>query len=386
MYIDELFQKFFHHLDLLSCDNKDYAFFDSLFVTLNSNIFLTQAQANLLVKMLKKYSHVLDELQVDYDKIIQDNLWSKKFRVLDTTRAIWVEHFEKESNFCLKFPYSFLSTYKEYLKNQGIDSYTYDRDKGYNILNIYDANAIPLLEFCSKNSFTIDDSFLEIVSYTEEVWNNEESIVPYSYCEDGNVCLANAVSDAQDYFKNNKKDIFDFDLLLAKGMGFDYKINSLEPTLVEKVSSSQTNFFRCKNLKDFFTIFNIINDITVIILDRHNDEFEWLRNFIKQADESNVDRQQIKVCFRDSGTSNLNTWIKENRLGGKIDSGKIFIFRAKPAKWLYSKDVSVKIVATTSSFPLAPYSAQLWLESHPFVFYLSDMNVSISKGKKIVDL
>lgn len=386
MYIDDLFKKFHQHLPIYLTDSKDRAVLNSLLSSMESDLFLTKSQAGLTVKLLRKYTHVLDGLGVDYNKIIDDNKWSKAFRILDFSKKVWVEYIDKNYVFCIQFPFDYVAIFKEFLKTQNIKSSLYDRSKGYNVVGIYDINCIALLDFCNRYMFEIDDTFLDVVSYTEEVWNNEDSIVPYSYIDYGEVKLCNSTTDAIEYFDDNKKNNIEFDILLSAGMGYPLRIPTKNKSLVEKIASSTSNFFHCENIDDFFTVFKIVNDTTAIILDRHTDELTWLKEFVSSANQCGVERKNIKVCFRDSGTTALNTYIKQNHLGGKIDSGKIFIFRHKPAKWLCSKEISVKIVATNNLFSLSPHSAQLWLETHPFVFYLNPMSISVSKDKNIVEL
>ena len=96
----------------------------------------------------------------------------------------------------------------------------------------------------------------------------------------------------------------------------------------------------------------------------------------------------IKVCFRDSSqsTSQLNAWIKENELGGKVQEGKIFIFNHKPAKWLFKNDISVKIIVTNNLYPDTVISVREWIKSHPCVFYVGNIKPSLQKEINIVDL
>jgi hypothetical protein len=128
-----------------------------------------------------------------------------------------------------------------------------------------------------------------------------------------------------------------------------------------------------------------------VILDNSDDYIDWLDNFVTAADLNQVPRSEIKVCFREDKTETsqrglLNEWIRKNQVGGKIDSGKIFIFRSRPAKWLFSEKIDVKLVATNSLFPSANHLTQQWMLSKSCLIYLGNIRPSQIKERKIVQL
>jgi hypothetical protein len=160
-------------------------------------------------------------------------------------------------------------------------------------------------------------------------------------------------------------------------------------TKLEKICSIDQNYFWLKSNYDFFEIFSEIDSTSVVILDRNTkDVLSWLKRFVEEADDFGISRNDIKVCFREScdAQSGLNTWIKENHLGGKVDQGKILIFSHKPAKWLFKNNIDVKIIAVNSFTPVNEPLCQSWLDSHPCVFYIGDIKPTAPRMKKIVDL
>ena len=83
----------------------------------------------------------------------------------------------------------------------------------------------------------------------------------------------------------------------------------------------------------------------------------------------------------------FNQWVKDNELGGPVDDGKIFIFQQKPPKWLFSREVPVKIIVTNSLYPLPSNITQSWMDSHTCVCFVGEVKASRNtKDNKIVEL
>jgi histone deacetylase complex regulatory component SIN3 len=159
---------------------------------------------------------------------------------------------------------------------------------------------------------------------------------------------------------------------------------------LEKIVSKKENLFWIENNYKFFEIYRQITTGAVcIILDRASDTQEWVRNFVISATHAGVDRSDIKVCFRESDLNKknrFNEWIKEQGLGGSVDTGRIFIFDSKPAKWLFAKELDVKLIVTNNLYPNTNTMTQQWIEHHPCVLYVGDIKPSQKRNIKIVQL
>ena len=83
---------------------------------------------------------------------------------------------------------------------------------------------------------------------------------------------------------------------------------------------------------------------------------------------------------------NLNQWIKENGLGGKMTSGKIFICQHKPPKWMMSSDFTPKILISNSLYPSTSQQTSHFIKHHHTVFYVGSVKPSMNKEYRIVEL
>ena len=107
-------------------------------------------------------------------------------------------------------------------------------------------------------------------------------------------------------------------------MGYILKNQEESSSKLEKICSIDQNFFWLKSNYDFFEIFSKVDGVSAVVLDRNTkDVVTWLKKFVEDADDFGISRNDIKICFRESSDapSTLNSWIKENQLGGKVDQG-----------------------------------------------------------------
>lgn len=391
-FIEDIFLEFSNKIFGKSfIDYRDVSPISSFCETLTSNLQLTKAQADFILKILKKYQTSMKEIGFDYSESLSNPQWKNSFRILDLSKNVYIENnLDNQIEICLKFPFSFKSTFeKEYLaKLSNRVSMRWDPDKKINRLYLYQINLPLLNDFLIEHKFLIDESFLQVLAEIEEIWQSQDSIEPKVIIFNGQVHLKNYCVDADLYWSTHRCGILEKDLLLAKNMGFKLQQNQDNPTIFEKIAGSETNLFWCKDFMNFFEIYKKLDGVVVIVLDRSDHIVEWLTEFVDAADAAMVSRSDIKVCFRDDNKeeTKINTWIRENNLGGKIDHGKIFIFRHKPAKWLFNGKFSVKIVATNSLFLMTNTTTQRWIDSHNFVIYLGSIRTSQIKERQIVEL
>jgi hypothetical protein len=288
-----------------------------------------------------------------------------------------------------RFPFGFKEIFDEeigrsdqYLSGTNI----WDRNRRIRKLFLYDFNIIQMIEFCKKHGFEIMDSAIEALSAVEEIWNNQEQYLRTAFLENGSVKLINAVAETTEYFENNKINEINSDLILAKNLGHLYVGKS--NTSWEKIAASKTNIFHCKDIKSFLKICYGVKGKIVILLDKTEQSIDWVKSLAWNIDSSGYNKKDFRVCFRTSNQSDpdFNKWVNENGFGGKIKDAKFFIFREKPAKWLFKDENDVIIVASNDLLPGLNSSAKSMLKSHPCVIYINEFKPVKQYGETIVEL
>ena len=390
-YVEDIFLQFYDlaTIDQIVLQPQDYAACSSFYSAIIQGKELTQNQANFILKLLSKYQSSLKKSSLDYTDALQNPQWRTSFRILDLSKKIFVEKDTAGTvQVCVKFPYQLKREFDEEFEDQRnpANKSIWDPERKLRQLSVYHSNLIQLYEFALKHKFEIDDTFMIALAEVEEIWQNQEEVLPFSSIVANWVVLGNSSTETDEWFKTHSSGLIDNDLLLAKSMGYQY---SGKPyTMIEKISASNSNSFWIKNNTEFLNLCNSVTGRVCIILDRTSNTLDWLTQFINDADTAGIDRNEIKVCFREpkEQDTGINEWIKTNGVGGKVETGRILIFEFKPAKWLFKEKESVKLLVSNNLYPPTNQLTKDWVSSHPCVIYLGDIKPSEQRGQNIVEL
>lgn len=389
-YIEDILLEFalltFKHS--IPIQTQDQSALDSFYDLLIQDKELTENQQKYILKILEKYKVFAINYGLDYSEQVSNPQWKKPTRLIDKSKKVWVEENEGFLNVVFKFPFNLKEIFEKEIENKNSTKvYSHwDHERRVRILPLYNTNVIQVNEFVNAYKFEIDESFLSVLAQWEEVWNQQEYIVPHCKIVNNSVELINAAEDAVNYWQENKTNNLSKDLMLAKRMGF--LLHNSKNSAVETIAASN-NIFWFKNFDDFFKFYLDVEGKVCIVLDRVGNTLEWLKAFISAADHLGVNRSLIKVCFRENKNSDnlgLNSWIKDNNLGGAVEEGQIFIFQHKPAKWLFKDRDSVTILVTNNIYPPTNSLTKDWIEHHPCAIFLGDIKPSEMRNKKIVEL
>ena len=377
-YIEDIFLEFYSALlvDRVTIQYQDRSAATSFYTTIANGNALTKNQANYVLRILEKYKNTMFDLGLDYIEEIKNPKWLQPFRVIDMSRKVFVEADEKKNiNVCLKFPYQLLEAWDtELFPNiENSTKSTWDPERKIRTINIYDANLIQIYDFCKKYEFEIDETFMIALSEVEEIWQNQEDILSRSTISENSVILKNANKETQEYFNKNKNGNINNDLFLAKIMGFTY--DKKPKTHIERLSSKETNMFFWKHdPKELFEIISNIEGKIAIIMDRSQDNLEWIEQITESAEKAGFTNKDIKVAFRlrNNDDTGFNEWVAEKGYGGKISEGKIYIFNHKPPKWLFKDEISVKMLITNALMPAPTKLTREWIAGHPCVIFVHE--------------
>lgn len=394
-YVEDVFIEFAHAVDMrqISVQPQDIPAINSFQNVILSSKPLTRAQSAFVLKILTKYRIGSKMAGIDYHDSVDNPTWRYPFRVIDHSRSVLVDH-DSDGNLriLMKFPYQIKEAFeKEFINLKSI----WDSTLMSRVIKLKDANVIAIREFCEKYEFVLDQTFIDLCDSVEEIWNQEENFLPYSEVKNNAITLVNACEDAENYFNDNKTDSLEENMFLAKSMNFCLKMEEKNPTLIQKIASTQDNYFYTKDLSNVFEILKSLPTAKVAVLvDRTSETLNFVKDFVKIAEIANFPKNDIRVCFRLTAEEDkdlkFNQWIKENQINGPVNSGKIYIFRHKPAKWLFAGEENVKIIVTNGLFTNTNISISHWIDSHPCVIFVGEqkpaMRALSNKERKIVNL
>ena len=395
-FIEDIFLEFYLLVSLqqISVQWHDSTPIDSFASTIgNDSNNLTKAQSLYILRLLTKYKAVAKNAGLDYEHALAVPQWKKSFRVIDTSKRIHVE--ENPAGYaqlCIKFPYEFKKTFDTEFSELMSRASTkmWDNDRKLRVIPLNEINLVTLHDFASKHGFELDASFEEVLATVEETWNQQDTIVPFAEVIDNTVVIRNAVEDAIKFWEENKSGNIGQDLLLAKSMGFTARLNNVPVTPAEKIAASFETMFWLRENKTFFDLYKELKQgIVCIVLDRASNTHDWIKDFVLESSQAGIERNDIKVCFRETDlnkSNRFNDWVKAHGLGGSVDTGRIFIFENKPAKWLFTKGLDVKMIVTNNLYPNTHNMTQQWIEHHPCVLHIGDIKPSQKRNLKIVGL
>lgn len=391
MYIEDVYVKFFDQLWshglLHTIKSNDRSAFKNFYNLLSLKKPVTEKQSRYIILLLKKYSSYGTTIGFDIDSYVNEPEWKSEFRQIDESKKVYIEHKDNETFICLKFPFKLIEEFdKEVAPTADFAENIWDAENRVRKIHLYDYNLFVLRDFLHKHNFEIDTTFEIFMSTVEEIWNQSDSIVPYSTIDANNkITLHNATEEAHLYYNQRCSNRLYDNLLLSKKMGYPLKTNSTDSFY--KMLSYSTNQYRLSNLETFFDITEKISGRVCIVLDKSEEYQDWINNFLHKVDQRNISRSSIKVCFRENSDHNasFNDWLKEQDVTGKIDNdSKYLIFRTKPAKWLLKELDGVSILVSTNVFMQSSKIMRDLTESFPCVFLLNEIN--LIKDKSLVEL
>lgn len=384
-YVEEIFVDFYNSASFF-IKGQDSIASESFYNIIVTGKELTQPQSKYLLKILEKYKVNACQAGLDYSEDLLSPVWKRPFRTVDLTKRVYVEFDDNKNRLvCLKHPYQYKELFeKEVLKKN--ESSVWDAEQKVRKYSIYDLNPILLNEFVQKHKFEIDETFTQCLFDIEQIWQDADSIVPWSNIVDNAVTLHNASQSAMEYYKQYSGNGIYNDLLLSKELGFT--LRSPTTDLIQQIASHKTNQFWIDTSSKFFDIYKKIDGKICLIVSEDSNLQGWLESFIVLAKEQGINDQEIKICFRSKNTENpgFNNWIKNNGYGGDISSAKLLIFKNKPPKWLFKDQLNVKIIVVNKPFPPSSAMAQIWIDQHSCVLYLGDMKPSAQRNNNIVEL
>ena len=259
LFAEDIFQLFFQLVDSgqVTVQHQDHPPVVSFYTKLLQQEPLTKNQADYVVKILEKYQHAATIAGLDYSSSVKDFQWKQPFRILDLTKRIYVERAAAgQLEVCVKFPYQLKKEFDDQINSYqliSIRSNNWDADQKLRRLNLYDFNLIALYEFANRNNFEIDDTFINVLADVEEIWQNQEEILPVSDIINGRVQLINATAEAEQWFNLHCVGETDKDLLRAKHMGYSYR--GKPKNINEKIAAHAENNFWIRSNDKFFDLY-----------------------------------------------------------------------------------------------------------------------------------
>ena len=354
---------------------------------LKNGTYLTEGQANLLIKVLKEnfFNLTIPNLALSLDL----PAFKYKFRVLDTTKKIFLY---SDNVIGIKYPFNNKlnnlinsvvgSRYVEFSK----------KDKSYTV-PLTTKNIYELVSSFQAYGFVVDEKIMGWYQEIKKIKSDAESYVPLIDF-DNTLYLKNTNQVILDYYNSNRRLELVADLFLAKTLGLEFSrivkekldqedISSLTKTIFK---SNKNKFFLSNKKHSISTVVGSMKELhcwpIVIMLEDNN--LNGLENWFIDLTNQGIDAKQMSVLFRSTNNKDLNNFIKSKQLNNLVDDNtKVVFVKQKIPKLLFKIPFKPKLLICSTRY-YAHYTAAKMVDSHPLVLYYTDQVSNL--GNDIAEL
>jgi hypothetical protein len=191
--VDSLLAPIFREIKQLEpgINSKDKRILVSLYKQVNSGVFLTENQSNLLVKILKENLKTISLMFSDVAAIVADNKWSQPFRKIRKIRKIYLSE-GSDNVFFVEFSYNAKLRDKISQLNSKTGAVVSVTATKYSI-SLNEGNLYDVLTMFSKDNFEIDEKIVNFYSEIENIRKN--TLHPFDVFSTTNEKLRKSVVD-----------------------------------------------------------------------------------------------------------------------------------------------------------------------------------------------
>lgn len=146
----------------------------SLATSVNSNLFITENQSNLIIKILQENSKKIINFTKEIDQAISDPIWGKSFRVIEQIRKLYIYKNEEQESI-IRIDFTFSSEIRKVLTdlNKKLDDCVPSANGKIYTAELTEKNIVLLVEALLPLGFEIED-IIQSHYDTIKSWNEKE--------------------------------------------------------------------------------------------------------------------------------------------------------------------------------------------------------------------
>lgn len=408
MYVEDLVErlvgygKFLFEPNIIPSVGWEYNFATSVANQISNGSSLTEKQATMAVRILKKYKK---ELEAYFGKSIDlDNpVYRNPFRSLIEEKTIKIETHNGVKKIAVRFPYNaeLIKNLQEYVSNADWKSIRWnttlkqyvagwDHEVRAWLFTLKEENIIWVSNNLLSKGFTADEEFNEYLANILTVVDNVYDYAPCLIKEEGQFKYKNVSSRVPAPEGTNLIDI----LFKAKNVGVtawsDEVDAELKSLYVSQVTSAFLNTKKALFVNSTSHDISVFKDILkyagpVLIIIPGGSEVEHTMKWHKLAQDCLIDNADMSVMFRMPNESHgkFNQYIKDNQLNNEIhDNTKVVFVSTKIPKPLVKSGIKFKTVINLGYYRDLHFSMSVVLNSTTNVCYYNNKQ---PHGVNVVD-
>jgi len=367
-------------------------FAQSVALQLQSGNTLTEKQAAMAVKIVKKYQASL-EVYFRQKLDLTNPVFKKSFRKISNEKTIKIENINGEKKIVVRFAYdeSLIKSIQHYISNTPWKSLMYSNSLKAHIgewnvdikawvFGLREDNILWLETNLVNTGFEADPNFKEFVTEINHTVDNMLDYVPHVSKQDNEYTLRNA---SKNISIKNSNNLIEY-LISAKNHGITAWDNSistdlnnikLDPITNTIINSVDPIFIDSTiyNIDQFENLVKFGGPILIIV--PGGSEIQHTRVWHETALKWGIDSYNMAVLFRMPNESHgsFNAYIKEHNLNNDIHPDiKIVFASIKIPKPLVKSELKFNTVINLGYYRDLHYSMSVLLHSTPNIVYYNN--------------
>jgi len=350
----------------VSIDKFDLSIVKSLGRQLGQGNAFTQKQSLIGLRLVNKYSKLLEEKGFEVEKILQDKVFKWPFRTIDRTKSLYVDG----ESIVIKSPFiaDIVNKIKK-RKHKSYDKGMYQSENKTWSFDYNEGNVEFLVNLVRGYNFNIDDKIKEDFDKVIGLKKNPIDHYPMLTRKMGGYVYNDIVIEQQDPRRAVMKarlqgcEVFD-----------DSVVESMKPSkpLDKVLLGDSRKWYINSSVHHILEIFSLLNTVDKCIIMCSSDNLQSLQNIVENLFGSGYSADDISVMFRFKNNKEWfegNKYIKNAGVNKFDPNKKIFIINEKIPKPLISSNIDPQLIISTLATQPSHYKTQAWLDHKPNVLY-----------------
>lgn len=366
-------------------DTKELQMLDSLCEQLDRGNNLTEKQAIVALRLLRKCKDELRPEIPKIDDILENPTWKNPFRVLSTAKRFGIDRREKspgvyEKYVYVEFPYNneIVETFRK--RNSTVHDLhrgTWNSDTKKWEFSLSETSILWLGDYLNDCGFSTDEEFADLYSSADQVRNNIEHYLPMVTHTDNKFNIVNLPFEIESFEPTNLTEA----LFLARNYGVTCWDDSVEPFIHEvnpftrKILESNIKnrpWFNSEEIgiSEFATDLLTFSDKILIVIPGGS-ELQLTRKWVNFANSLGIKNSEMSVMFRlPNNQADFNQYVKDEELNNPVDDSiKIVFVNTKITKPVVKSNIKFDVVINLGYYNYMHYTMETLVENAPILVY-----------------
>lgn len=398
MYIEDLVErlvgygKYLFEPNIIQGTGWEYNFVTSVANQISNGNALTEKQATMAVRILKKYKKELESYfnrSIDLDNPIYRN----PFRQIREERSIRIEEVNGSKQIVVRFPYDqeLIKQFQNFINNSEWKSIrwgqvlkeqvaVWNHDIRAWVFSLKEKNILWLDNNVVRLGFSADETFKEYVKEITSILDNIYDHAPCVTKEDGQYKYSNASNKLKPLSSDNVLQV----LFEAKNAGItawtddvEIDLNQVSDSVVTSAFLSTTKSLFVDNetydISHFEDIIKYAGPVLIII--PGGSETQHTMTWHKAIQSWGINSSEMSVLFRMPNESHgtFNQYVKENSLNNEVNENtKVVFVSTKIPKPLIKSGIKFNTVLNLGYYRDLHFSMSVLLNSTTNVCYYNN--------------